>query len=213
MKSRTWMLLASIAVIALVVTAFYVSSNSHDVGITIKTNGTAITAVDMTSFSIIPSSMRSEIWQTSENDLNDDKSTVDSFKSDIETIAKKYNCTASVKIESQFGVDQLPMPASVKGTSMVPTLQDGQSIILLKTTDLKVGEIVVARHPTYGLIVKRLAAINGSQVYLRSDNRQIEVIGTQTVVENGRSEVLTIEKTPLDTWLPKENVVGVVKVY
>ena len=66
MKSRTWMLLASIAVIALVVTAFYVSSNSHDVGITIKTNGTAITAVDMTSFSIIPSSMRSEIWQTSE---------------------------------------------------------------------------------------------------------------------------------------------------
>ena len=105
------------------------------------------------------------------------------------------------------------MPASVKGTSMVPTLQDGQSIILLKTTDLKVGEIVVARHPTYGLIVKRLAAINGSQVYLKSDNRQIEVIGTQTVVENGRSEVLTIEKTPLDTWLPKENVVGVVKVY
>ncbi|WP_048188053.1 S24/S26 family peptidase [Methanobacterium paludis] len=213
MKSRTWMILASIAVIALAVTAFYVSSNSHDVGITIKTNGTAITAVDMTSFSIIPSSMRSEIWQTSGNDLNDDKSTVDSFKSDIKAIAKKYNCTASVKIESQFGVDQLPMPASVKGTSMVPTLQDGQSIILLKTTDLKVGEIVVARHPTYGLIVKRLAAINGSQVYLRSDNRQIEVIGTKTVVENGRSEVLTIEKTPLDTWLPKENVVGVVKVY
>ncbi|MCE7697799.1 MAG: S26 family signal peptidase, partial [Methanobacterium paludis] len=59
----------------------------------------------------------------------------------------------------------------------------------------------------------RLAAINGSQVYLRSDNRQIEVIGTRTVVENGHSEVLTIEKTPLDTWLPKENVIGVVKVY
>ena len=212
MKSRT-LIIASIAIIAVIATAFYINSNLNEVGITIKTNGTSITAVDTTSFSIIPSSMRSQLWQTSEDDLKDDTSTVDSFKSDIKTIAKKYNYTASVRIESQFGTDQLPMPANVKGTSMVPTLKDGQNIILLKTTDLKVGEIVVARHPTYGLIVKRLAAINGSQVYLRSDNRQIEIVGTQTVVQNGKTEVLTIEKTPLDTWLPRENVIGVVKVY
>ena len=212
MKSRT-LIIASIAIIAVIATAFYINSNLNEVGITIKTNGTSITAVDTTSFSIIPSSMRSQLWQTSEDDLKDDTSTVDSFKSDIKTIAKKYNYTASVRIESQFGTDQLPMPANVKGTSMVPTLKDGQNIILLKTTDLKVGEIVVARHPTYGLIVKRLAAINGSQVYLRSDNRQIEIVGTQTVVQNGKTEVLPIEKTPLDTWLPRENVIGVVKVY
>ncbi len=212
MKSRTW-IIAVIAIIAVVAAAFYVNANLNEVGITIKTNGTNITAVDTTSFSFISSSMKHDLWQTSDDDLKDDKSTADSFKSDIKAVAQKYNYTASVKIESQFGTDQLPMPANVKGTSMVPTLKDGQDIILLKTTDLKVGEIVVARHPTYGLIVKRLAAINGSQVYLRSDNRQIEIVGTQTVVQNGKTEVLTIEKTPLDTWLPRENVVGVVKIY
>ena len=46
------------------------------------------------------------------------------------------------------------MPATVKGTSMVPTLTDGQNIVVLKTTDFKVGDIVVAHHPDYNLDCK-----------------------------------------------------------
>jgi hypothetical protein len=61
--------------------------------------------------------------------------------------------------------------------------------------------------------VKRVAQIDGDQVYLKSDNRQTEIIGTETRMVNGMEEVVTIEKTPLDAWLPKKNVVGVVKVY
>ncbi len=92
------------------------------------------------------------------------------------------------------------MPATVKGTSMVPTLQDGQELVVLKTKDFKVGDIVVARHPTHGLIVKRLAQIEGNMVFLMSDNREVTV--TDNVITRG-----------LDTWLPIDDVVGVVKNY
>ena len=105
------------------------------------------------------------------------------------------------------------MAAKVKGTSMVPTLKDGQSILVLKTNNLKVGDIVVAIHPTYGLIVKRLSIIEGNQVYLTSDNKNIEITNTQTTLPNGLVETVTVEKTPLNTWIQKTNVIGVVKVY
>jgi signal peptidase I len=157
--------------------------------------------------------MKEEIKNKAEEDVQSDNSTVASIKADLKAIAAKYNYNAEVKIVSQFGNDQLPMPASVNGTSMVPTLKDGQDIVVLKTTDLKVGDIVVATHPTYGLIVKRLTEINGTQVYLKSDNRKIEVTTTQMNIGNGIIETVTVEKIPLDTWLPIQNVIGVVKVY
>jgi phage repressor protein C with HTH and peptisase S24 domain len=105
------------------------------------------------------------------------------------------------------------MRATVRGTSMVPTLQDGQDIIILKTKNLKVGDIVVAVHPTYGLVVKRLSIIEGNQVYLTSDNKNVEIINTKTKLPNGSVEIVTVQKTPLNTWLPTNNVIGVVKVY
>jgi signal peptidase I len=157
--------------------------------------------------------MVNEMKNKAMNDVQDDASTVDSINSDMQSIARNYNYTIQVKLVSQYGENQLPMPATVSGTSMVPTLKDGQSIIVLKTSDFKVGDLVVARHPTYDLIVKRVASIKGDQVFLKSDNRRIEIVGTQTQVINGVTEQVTIEKTPLDTWLPKANVVGVVKVY
>ncbi len=134
-------------------------------------------------------------------------------KADIKSIASNYNYNANVKIVSQFGTDQLPMPATVRGTSMIPTLQDGQEIIIVKTNNLKVGDIVVAVHPTYGLIVKRLSIINSTQVYLTSDNKNVEVVNTETTLPNGTIETVTVQKTPLNTWLPTANVIGVVKVY
>jgi SOS-response transcriptional repressor LexA len=105
------------------------------------------------------------------------------------------------------------MPATVSGTSMVPTLKDGQSIIVLKTKDYKVDNIVVATHPTYGLIVKRLKKIEANRVYLMSDNRNVEYYTTEKNLGNGLVEIDTYKKTSLDTWVPRENVVGVVKIY
>ncbi|MGZ7108953.1 MAG: S24/S26 family peptidase, partial [Methanobacterium sp.] len=65
----------------------------------------------------------------------------------------------------------------------------------------------------YGLIVKRLKQIEPDRVYLMSDNRNVEYFTIQKNLGNGLVEVDTYKKTPLDTWLPRENLVGVVKVY
>jgi len=96
---------------------------------------------------------------------------------------------------------------------MVPTLNDGQNILILKTDNLSIGDIVVSIHPTYGLIVKRLSIIKGNQVYLTSDNKNIIITNTKTRLPDGSVETVIIEKIPLNTWLPKKNVIGVVKVY
>ncbi|KAF5083979.1 S24/S26 family peptidase [Methanobacterium aggregans] len=212
MKSNKWLIIGLIVLIAAAASAFYVVENLHSVGITVHTNGTSVN-VKASSFLPVPSAMITEMNEKALVDIQDEDSTVSSVKADMQAIAKEYNYNATVKIQSQFGTDQLPMPATVNGTSMVPTLQDGQSLILLKTDDFKVGDIVVAKHPDYGLIVKRLAAINGTMVYLKSDNTKTEVVGTQTIYEDGYYQVVTIEKTPLNTWLPRENVIGVVKGY
>jgi len=146
-------------------------------------------------------------------DVLSDKSTVNSLKSDIVSIAQKYNYTAVVTISSQFGTDNLPFPATVSGTSMLPTLQDGQNVMALKTTSFKVGDIVIARHPTFGLIIKRVAAISKGKVHLESDNKNVQTITNETTLPDGVVEIQTFEKTPLDAWLPKSSVIAVVKTF
>ncbi|MDP3066732.1 MAG: S24/S26 family peptidase [Methanobacteriaceae archaeon] len=213
MNSRKWLILGILVVLLLAASVYMVSASSKTVAITVDTNGSDVTVKGtLTPIPIVPvpEAMIDEMKNKAMEGVQDDTSTVESIKADMVAIAQKYNYTAQVKLTSPFGENQLPMPATVKGTSMVPTLQDGQDIIVLKTTDFKVGDLVVARHPDYGLIVKRIAQIKGDQVYLKSDNRQIEIVGTETRIVNGVEEVITIEKTPLDTWLSRPDIVGVV---
>lgn len=215
MNSKSWSIIG-ILIIGIIAATAYLTYDTNSLGVTIKTNGTSDTTT--VSFTTSPlnkpsAQMEDEINKKILEDIDNYNSTMDSIKNDIAVIAKKYNYTAKVTLESQFGTDQLPMPASVKGTSMVPTLQDGQDIMVLKTKDFKVNDIVVAYHPQYDLIVKRLNKIEGDRVYLMSDNREVEKYTTERNIGNGVVEIETITKTPLDTWLPKQNVIGVVKVY
>lgn len=215
LKSRTWLIIGILVLLLLAVAAYWATS-STSVNITVETNGTDVTVKGSTSplpLGNVPEDMISQMKDKALEDVQDETSTVESIKADMQNIAQGYGYNATVVLVSQFGEDQLPMPATVKGTSMIPTLQDGQDIIVLKTNQFQVNDLVVAVHPDYGLIVKRVAEIDGDQVYLKSDNRQTEIVGTESRVVNGVEEVVTIEKTPLDAWLPKENVVGVVKVY
>lgn len=202
MKIRNIMLLALVVFITAATATSILSEHSNNVEVTLKTNGTnvEVQSSSVLFFSRIPQSMKMEMEKTALDDVYNDNSTVHSLKDDMKEIAQKYNYNVTVTIDSQFGKDQLPMIATVEGTSMVPTLQDGQNVVLVKTKDFKVGDIVVARHPTHGLIVKRVAQIRDGQTYLMSDNREVVVRGN------------TIFKG-LDTWLPIENVVGVVKDY
>ncbi|MGL4670271.1 MAG: S24/S26 family peptidase [Methanobacteriaceae archaeon] len=128
-----------------------------------------------------------------------------SIKDGINTIARDNGFIASfTQINSPYGSDQIPMPITVSGTSMVPTLKDGELIIIQKTDKISVGDIVVSKHPSYNLIVKRVGAINGSQVYLISDNKKIEYIN-----EGG----ITYKLTPINTWVNQSDIVGIVRVF
>jgi len=183
---------------------FYIHENSQTVNITIETNGTDIIVKSSTLFfAPTPPGMEEEIADHISNSIYAPESTLDSIKADVKLIASKYGYKkVNVQLRSQFGVDQLPMPAVVKGNSMYPTLRDGQRIIVLKTKDFKVGDIVVAKHPEYGLIVKRVGKIEGDSVYLISDNKNIEQIYTGTSI---------VTLVPLNTWLPRSAIIGVVK--
>jgi signal peptidase I len=216
MRSSNWLILGllSLILIAVASSAVYMGFGTNTINIVINTNGTDTDINYQTMlYGSIPQEMIQEIKDKATIDVESSNSTVDSIKSDVKDIASKFNFNANVRISSQFGTDQLPMPATVNGTSMVPTLQDGQEIIVLKTNNLKVGDIVVAEHPTYGLIVKRLSIIDANQVYLTSDNKNVETYNNSTTLPNGTVEMVTVKKTPLNTWIPTNNVIGVVKVY
>lgn len=202
MKTRLGLIIGLIVLTA-VGSSFILSEKSDNLVITIETNGSDVevkASSPLYFFANVPHNMMVEINNKALSDVESDTSTVETIKTDVYAIAQKYGYNAEVKIESQFGTDQLPMTATVRGTSMVPTLQDGQSLVVLKTKVFKVGDIVVARHPSYGLIVKRVSEIKNGQVFLKSDNR--EIIVTDGGILKG-----------LDAWIPVEEVVGVVKVY
>ena len=187
----------------------------NEIGITVKTDGRNVTvqATSVPADVKVPPKMITEMKNKAYNDIQIYSSTSNSLKADMQTIAKKYNLTANVTLTSQFGTNQLPFLVIVSGTSMVPTLEDGQEVIALKTKNIKVGDIVISKHPTYGLIVKRVATIENNKMYLKSDNRKIVNYIKETNLSNGVVEISNITKTPLDTWRSISDIVGVVKVY
>lgn len=235
MKSKTAIIIgAIILIIAAASASTFLPGQSHDtiqnssiqqqsapkveqneIGITVKTDGktVAVQATSVPADTKVPAKMIAEMKNKSYNDIQSDSSTSNSLKADMQKIAAKYNFTANVILTSQFGTNQLPFLAIVSGTSMVPTLKDGQEVIALKTKNIKVGDIVISRHPTYGLIVKRVATIENNKVYLKSDNRKIVNYIKETNLSNGIVEISNITKTPVDTWRSINDIVGVVKVY
>jgi len=187
-----------------IVTSLYIHEK-ETLNIIVETNGTTVIVKTSTLslFNSPPPNMEEEIANHIQTVIDDPESTTDSIKADVKNIASKYGYNeVNVQLRSQFGVDQLPMPAKVSGNSMYPTLKDGQELIVLKTKDFKVGDIVVAKHPEYGLIVKRAGKIEGDMIYLISDNKNVEKVYT------GTSIVIMV---PLNTWVHRSDIIGVVK--
>ncbi len=63
---------------------------------------------------------------------------------------------------------------------MLPFLRAGDYVLVMKRP-LAVGDVVVARHPQFGEIIKRIAGINNSSYELVGDNAasvSTEKIGT-----------------------------------
>lgn len=63
-------------------------------------------------------------------------------------------------------------PTYVRGCSMEPTIANLDMIIVYRLGEAKPGDIVVAKAPDpFGLVVKRVADIQGEDIYLLGDNR------------------------------------------
>ena len=106
-------------------------------------------------------------------------------------------------IDSPLGQNKVPIVFHVRGSSMYPTLSDGQTIIVLKTNDIKVGNVVVANSSEYGTIVKRVSEIKGDQVHLTSDNTDVDYEYINGTLHETRG---------IDTWVNINDIYGVVQI-
>lgn len=65
--------------------------------------------------------------------MNNIDSNASTLRAGITEIAENYGYDdIKININSQFGEDQMPMEVTVDGVSMVPTLQDGENVIIQK---------------------------------------------------------------------------------
>ena len=139
------------------------------------------------------------------NVMDDTTTNITGAHNGIENICLKYGLeNPTVNIDSSIGPDQIPVIVYVDGTSMVPTLQDGQTVLYNKTHDVHVGDIVVAQSDEYGGIIKRVDAIDGNRVHLISDNKEV----TYEYIDG-----YLYETKGITTWVDISDINGVVIDY
>ena len=168
-------------------------------------DGENVTVNTHTLSGIDTASLNGEICNSTIRIMNDTTSDADTLKGEIRTLCDKYGLeNPKIKVDSSIGPDQIPVIVNVDGTSMLPTLQDGQKVLINKSHDIRVGDIVVADSDEYGGIIKRVADIKGNEVYLVSDNKNV----SYEYINNVLYEVKGIT-----TWVDVSEINGVVIQY
>lgn len=149
--------------------------------------------------------MNSEICEYTVEAMNDTDSNITTLKEGINFICSEYGLkNPKISIDSSIGKNQIPVIVYVDGTSMFPTLQDGQKALLNKSKDIHVGDIVVADSDEYGGIIKRVGDIEGNKIYLVSDNKNVSYS-----YENG----ILYKVKGITTWVDISDINGVVISY
>ncbi len=137
--------------------------------------------------------------------MNDTTANVTTLKNGIRNICSDYGLEdIEINIDSSIGKNQIPVIVYVDGTSMLPTLQDGQPVLLNKSHDIHVGDIVVAESDEYGGIIKRVGDINGDSIYLVSDNKDV----SYEYINGSLYEI-----SGITTWVDLSDINGVVIDY
>lgn len=162
--------------------------------------------VETTTFSDIDKHrLNKEICNYTLDVMNNTNTSISTYRHGIEDICRQYGLeNVKINIESSIGPNQIPIIVTVDGTSMLPTLQDGQTVLLNKTHDIHVGDIVVAESDEYGGIIKRVDQIKGNEVHLISDNK-----GISYEYING----VLYEVSGITTWVDISDINGVVIQY
>jgi hypothetical protein len=190
-----------ILILAIVFGIIFLGNNTVDVYI----DGENVSVETHTFSDIDRNGLNSEICDYTINVMNDTVSNATTLKSGIENICKQYGLDdVEVNVDSSLGPNQIPVIVYVDGTSMLPTLQDGQTVLFNKTHDIHVGDIVVADSDEYGGIIKRVEQIDGNNVHLVSDNKQVSYEYIDGVL---------YEVKGITTWVDISDINGVVIAY
>ena len=195
-------ILAVIIVILIAVLGLmFLGNDSVDIYI----DGENVTVSTNTLSDIDQNSLNHDICDYTLDVMNDTTTDIEAYKHGISNICSQYGLEdVEINLDSSIGENQIPVIVYVDGTSMVPTLQDGQSVLLNKTHDVHVGDIVVADSDEYGGIIKRVGDINGDEIYLVSDNKNISYEYINGVL---------YELKGITTWVDISDINGVVIAY
>lgn len=194
-------ILALLIIIFIILIGIHFAGNSVDIYI----DGENITVETTTFADIDKHGLNKAICNYTFEVMNSTNTSISEYKNNVEKICKKYGLEeAEIKLDSSIGRNQIPVMVHVDGTSMLPTLMDGQTVLLNKTHNVKIGDIVVAESDEYGGIIKRVDEINGNNIHLVSDNKNIsyEYIHGQLYQIKG-----------ITTWVDISDINGVVISY
>ena len=175
--------------------------------VTVYTDGENVTVTSVVSpFSGVDTNkLNEEICQYTYDEMNSTDGDVTSLIQGIRRICLSYGLdNVNVKFDSSLGENKIPIVFHIKGNSMSPTLEDGQTVVVEKTKNIQVNNIVVAYSQEYGVIIKRVSEINGDKVYLVSDNKEIEYEDI-----NGT----TYRTQGISVWVDIDDIYGVVVEY
>ena len=114
----------------------FLGNDSVDVYI----DGENVTVNTYTLSSIDSKSLNSEICEYTLKVMNDSDSDVNTLKSGIHDLCSQYGMKdVKITVDSSIGENQIPVIVYVDGTSMLPTLLDGQTVLITKPTMLMLG--------------------------------------------------------------------------
>lgn len=204
MANKGVLAIGAVVVIMLLIGGYFLFIGES---VNVYMDGENITAQTMISpFAGVDSGKLSdEICDYTFQNMNNTTGDAKSLKQGILRICLAHGLdNVKVHLNSPLGEDEIPILFHVEGTSMYPTLNDGQTVLVEKTKDIKVGNIVVANSDEYGNIIKRVSKVNGDQVYLTSDNTNVDyeyINGTR------------YETKGITTWVDINDIYGVVVQY
>ncbi len=118
------------------------------------------------------SNMVNEIYVCIQDQILDSNANAATLKNEVREICQYWGIeNPEIVIKSPYGDDSFLYIGIAEGISMEPTIHDGDMLVMNKTHDFQVGDIVSAYYDTKHIdILKRVEIINGDEVYLVSDN-------------------------------------------
>ncbi|MBE6503361.1 MAG: peptidase S24 [Methanobrevibacter sp.] len=190
-----------ILIILIIITVFFIYFNvNNSVNVYLDGENISVKTTAIENGNI--DKINNEIINLTSDIMNNTSSNITTLKEGIYQICYNNGIeNPKITIDSSIGKNQIPVIVKVEGKSMLPTLKSGQKVLINKTHDLHVGDIVTANSKDYGPIIKRVEQIDGSQVHLVSDNKNI----TYEYINN---ELYKVEG--VRTWVDISDINGVV---